>query len=379
MSMKKDGMIIRLHFAIGVRKNSFMRQGSLFSRAHIAEMRNPAKARNHSPEREEFRRAQQRRRVFGLERRHAEKLRRLRRDVAAAPAPTNPGHPAAPAVPAVPSAAPAVPSAVPTVPPVVAAPRDTACRTVCTEQPETARRNRVPPHDRNNAAQVAQVAQVAHAAQTARAQDAVPREPADAPDSDSVCTGQATGRGIAATPAGGVGSPASPARRHRNPRHRVRGLQRRCCALPESRPHHGSPAADSPEPQTGNSMPGAAIEAARRPTVRGGIVTNEPDQHPITGSVAPRAPPLSHSPQPNHGKERKNHRIQPVSDQLFNGPAKPGDVRKKSLATRLVGDWRSATLCAHIGTTKRGWNTRPRLVTAAPAGGRSTAETDLSW
>ncbi|MBB3097992.1 hypothetical protein FHR83_005677 [Actinoplanes campanulatus] len=92
---KQDGMIIRLHFGIGSRKNSVMGQGSLFSRAQTAEMRDPSKARNHSPEREEFRRMQQRRRAFGLERRHAEKLRRLHPDPATLPAPPGGSGPAA--------------------------------------------------------------------------------------------------------------------------------------------------------------------------------------------------------------------------------------------------------------------------------------------
>jgi hypothetical protein len=56
-----------------------MGQGSLFSRSQIAEMRDPTAARNHSPSRDEFRREYQRRRVFGLQRRHAEKLRHSRR------------------------------------------------------------------------------------------------------------------------------------------------------------------------------------------------------------------------------------------------------------------------------------------------------------
>ena len=55
-----------------------MRQTSLFSRAEIAEMRDPTRSRNYSASREEFRREHERRRFWGLRRRHAEKLHRLR-------------------------------------------------------------------------------------------------------------------------------------------------------------------------------------------------------------------------------------------------------------------------------------------------------------
>ncbi|GAA0448116.1 hypothetical protein GCM10009531_44220 [Actinoplanes capillaceus] len=187
-------MIIRLHFAIEVRKNSFMRQGSLFSRAHIAEMRDHAKARNHSPEREEFRRAQQRRRAFGLERRHAEKLRRLRRDGAAAPTPTDPNSPVASAVPSAASAvspvAPAAPPVAPAVPPVVAAPR-------------TRPAERCAPDNRRSPSVTEFLCATATAAPVTRArstQHAAPRQPAGVPDSGSVGAGQATARGVAASP-----------------------------------------------------------------------------------------------------------------------------------------------------------------------------------
>jgi hypothetical protein len=55
-----------------------MGQLSLFSRAETAAMRDRTKARNYDPERDEFRRQQRFRRDWGLQRRHAEKLRRLR-------------------------------------------------------------------------------------------------------------------------------------------------------------------------------------------------------------------------------------------------------------------------------------------------------------
>src|SRR5690349_7806404 len=71
-------MIVFLHFSTGVRENLFMRQGSLFSRAETAAMRDRTAARNYSAERDEFRREHERRRSWGLRRRHAEKLHRLR-------------------------------------------------------------------------------------------------------------------------------------------------------------------------------------------------------------------------------------------------------------------------------------------------------------
>jgi hypothetical protein len=55
-----------------------MGQGSLFSRAEITSMRDRARSRNYSAAREEFRREHERHRAWGLQRRHAEKLRRLR-------------------------------------------------------------------------------------------------------------------------------------------------------------------------------------------------------------------------------------------------------------------------------------------------------------
>ena len=54
-----------------------MRQLQLFTTAELARMRDRTRSRNYSPERDEFRRAHERRRAWGLARRHAEKLRRL--------------------------------------------------------------------------------------------------------------------------------------------------------------------------------------------------------------------------------------------------------------------------------------------------------------
>ncbi|SDT23907.1 hypothetical protein SAMN04489716_2962 [Actinoplanes derwentensis] len=67
-------MIIRLHFSEGVRKNQRMSQPALFS---ISGMRDRTKAKNHSPSRDAFRRDHEIRRAWGLQRRHAEKLRRI--------------------------------------------------------------------------------------------------------------------------------------------------------------------------------------------------------------------------------------------------------------------------------------------------------------
>lgn len=77
-----------------------MRQASLFGRAEIAAMRDRTASRNHSPARDEFRREHERHRAWGLQRRHAEKLRRLRQSrSAAAPAPTLESLPPHPTVP----------------------------------------------------------------------------------------------------------------------------------------------------------------------------------------------------------------------------------------------------------------------------------------
>ncbi|MEV4345915.1 hypothetical protein AB0J83_15725 [Actinoplanes sp. NPDC049596] len=59
-------------------------QMSLFSRAETAAMRDRTKAKNYSTEREEFRRAQKKRRDWGLAQRYAEKQRRMYGSVEAA-------------------------------------------------------------------------------------------------------------------------------------------------------------------------------------------------------------------------------------------------------------------------------------------------------
>lgn len=55
-----------------------MRQLQLFTPAELAVMRDRTASRNYSAERDEFRRTHQRHRTWGLARRHAERLRRLR-------------------------------------------------------------------------------------------------------------------------------------------------------------------------------------------------------------------------------------------------------------------------------------------------------------
>jgi hypothetical protein len=55
-----------------------MRQLQLFTTAELARMRDRTASRSYSPEAEEFRRNHERHRAWGLARRHAERLRRLR-------------------------------------------------------------------------------------------------------------------------------------------------------------------------------------------------------------------------------------------------------------------------------------------------------------
>jgi hypothetical protein len=55
-----------------------MRQPSLFTRSQLAEMRDRTAARNYSPAADEFRRDHERRRAYGLARRHAQRLRHAR-------------------------------------------------------------------------------------------------------------------------------------------------------------------------------------------------------------------------------------------------------------------------------------------------------------
>jgi len=95
-----------------VRDNWWVRQLSLFDRATTTAMRDRTKSRNYSPERDEFRREHERRRYWGLQRRHAEKLRQIHGGPT--PPTTVPDQPRpTPPPPAVPAAA-----AVSTPPPV---------------------------------------------------------------------------------------------------------------------------------------------------------------------------------------------------------------------------------------------------------------------
>ena len=57
-----------------------MAQMSLFSRVEIAKMRDRTAGRNYSAERDAFRREHEKHRAWGLQQRHAAKLRRLQRD-----------------------------------------------------------------------------------------------------------------------------------------------------------------------------------------------------------------------------------------------------------------------------------------------------------
>ncbi|MER7007226.1 hypothetical protein ABT297_29885, partial [Dactylosporangium sp. NPDC000555] len=57
-----------------------MGQLGLFSRAELAAMRDRTRSRRYSPANEQFRREHARHRDWGLARRHADKLRRLRGD-----------------------------------------------------------------------------------------------------------------------------------------------------------------------------------------------------------------------------------------------------------------------------------------------------------
>ena len=79
-----------------------MRQLQFFSTVELAKMRDRTKRRNYSPGNDEFRREHERHRAWGLQQRHAAKLSRIRRAVAASepssmlePAPNPTGIPAA--------------------------------------------------------------------------------------------------------------------------------------------------------------------------------------------------------------------------------------------------------------------------------------------
>ncbi|HTJ35288.1 MAG TPA: hypothetical protein VL738_18845 [Dactylosporangium sp.] len=76
-----------------------MRQLQLFTSSELAAMRDRTRSRRYSPAGEEFRREHARQRAWGLARRHAEKLRRLR---AAAPADDRPAGSAPEPVPSPP-------------------------------------------------------------------------------------------------------------------------------------------------------------------------------------------------------------------------------------------------------------------------------------
>ena len=67
-----------------------MRQLQLFSTTQLATMRDRTASRNYSPERDEFRREHERHRAWGLERRHAERMRQLEAKRRAAPGRTGP-------------------------------------------------------------------------------------------------------------------------------------------------------------------------------------------------------------------------------------------------------------------------------------------------
>jgi len=95
------------------RDNWWVRQLSLFDKATTAGMRDRTRSRNYSPERDEFRREHERRRYWGLQRRHAEKLRSIHGDPT--PSTTVPAQPRPTPLP--PAVVPA-PAAVATPPPV---------------------------------------------------------------------------------------------------------------------------------------------------------------------------------------------------------------------------------------------------------------------
>src|SRR4051794_6097918 len=68
-----------------------MRQLQLFNTTELAAMRDRTKARNYSPERDNFRREHQRHRAWGSTRRHTRKLRHLQGGSHARPTPTPAG------------------------------------------------------------------------------------------------------------------------------------------------------------------------------------------------------------------------------------------------------------------------------------------------
>jgi hypothetical protein len=102
-----------------------MGQASLFSRAQISAMRDHTASRNYCAARDEFRREHERHRAWGLQRRHAEKLRRLRQGGTPTSRPSSVPEPTPP--PAAPTGQQAAPSsasrsAVAAAPPAVNTP-----------------------------------------------------------------------------------------------------------------------------------------------------------------------------------------------------------------------------------------------------------------
>jgi hypothetical protein len=89
-------MIDCLQFWTWTRENQCMGQGSLFSRSEIAGMRDRTRSRKYSAARDDFRREHERHRAWGLQRRHAEKLRRIREGRSTSPEVVNSAAPATP-------------------------------------------------------------------------------------------------------------------------------------------------------------------------------------------------------------------------------------------------------------------------------------------
>jgi hypothetical protein len=73
-----DGMRAGSAIIAILRDNGFMRQLQLFTTAELGRMRDRTASRNHSPERDEFRRLHAHHRAWGLVQRHGRRLHRLR-------------------------------------------------------------------------------------------------------------------------------------------------------------------------------------------------------------------------------------------------------------------------------------------------------------
>jgi hypothetical protein len=118
-----DGMQIGSAIMAVLRDNISMRQLQFFTRAEVGRMRDRTASRNHSPERDEFRRLHAHHRAWGLVQRHGRRLHRLRTS-SCPPRPARTpdngrqdGGPArAPAVVATPAAVPASAQALAVVP-----------------------------------------------------------------------------------------------------------------------------------------------------------------------------------------------------------------------------------------------------------------------